>query len=91
MVGISHCAHNQTDFAAYVRKESAEVDALRAKPNADPDEIERRTDQLNFDIRTFDERTKSLTYVCEVPTILEQRLYQLMKTAAESLPGEKKK
>ena len=91
MVGISHYARNQTDFAAYVRKESAEVDALRAKPNADPDEIERRTDQLNFDIRTFDERTKSLTYVCEVPTILEQRLYQLMKTASGTLADQNKK
>jgi hypothetical protein len=43
-----------------------------------------------MDIRTFEERTKSLTYVCEVPTILEQRLYQLMKTVAGTLAENKK-
>jgi hypothetical protein len=85
MVGIGHYAHNQADLAAYVRKESSELDAFRAKPGADPDEVERRTDKLNFDIRTFQERVQSLTYVCEVPTVIEQRLYQLTKTVAESL------
>jgi hypothetical protein len=90
MSGISHYAHNQADLAAYVRKESSEVDAFRAKPDADPDELDRRTDKLNMDIRTFEERSKSLTYVCEVPTVIEQRLYQLMKTVAGTLADNKK-
>ncbi|MDN5928637.1 MAG: hypothetical protein L0I29_16335 [Hyphomicrobiales bacterium] len=90
MSGIGHYAHNQADLAAYVRKESSDLDAFRAKPDADPDEVERRTDKLNFDIRTFEERSKSLTYVCEVPTIIEQRLYQLMKTVAGTVAENKK-
>ena len=90
MSGISHYAHSQADLAAYVRKESSELDTFRAKPDADPDEVERRTDKLNMDIRTFEERTKSLTYVCEVPTVIEQRLYQLMKTVAGTLAENKK-
>ena len=89
MSGISHYAHSQADLAAYVRKESSELDAFRAKPDADPDDVERRTDKLNMDIRTFEERTKSLTYVCEVPTVIEQRLYQLMKTVAGTLAEKK--
>jgi hypothetical protein len=90
MSGISHYAHSQADLAAYVRKESSELDAFRDKQGADPDEVERRTDKLNMDIRTFEERTKSLTYVCEVPTVIEQRLYQLMKTVAGTLAENKK-
>jgi hypothetical protein len=91
MSGISHYAHSQADLAAYVRKESSELDAFRAKPDADPDELVRRTDKLNMDIRTFEERSKSLTYVCEVPTVIEQRLYQLMKTVAGTLADQNKK
>ncbi len=91
MSGISHYAHSQADLAAYVRKESSELDAFRDKPGADPDEVDRRTDKLNMDIRTFEERTKSLTYVCEVPTVIEQRLYQLMKTVAGTVTDQKKK
>lgn len=83
--GIGRYAHKQADLAAYVRKEESEVDALRAKPDANPDEVEKRTDQLNWDIRVFQERVQSLRYVCEVPTIIEQRLYALVKTVAGTL------
>ena len=72
-----------------LRKEASEVDALRAKPDADADEIERRTDQLKLATRIFKERVQSLTYVCEVPTMIEQRLYQLSKAVSETLAAKK--
>jgi hypothetical protein len=87
--GISRYAHKQLELAAGLRKEASDVDALRAKPDADPDEIERRTDQLNFATRIFNERVQSLTYVCDVPTIIEQRLYQLSKTVSDTLAAKK--
>ncbi|MFC3325768.1 hypothetical protein [Mesorhizobium cantuariense] len=87
--GISRYAHKQLEMAAKLRKEASDVDALRAKPDADPDEVTQRTDQLNFATRIFNERVQSLTYVCEVPTIIEQRLYQLTKTASEQLAAGK--
>ena len=87
--GIARYAHKQLELAAGLRKEASDVDALRAKPDADPDEIERRTDQLNWATRIFEERVQSLTYVCEVPTIIEQRLYQLSKTVSETLAAKK--
>ncbi|MER8464852.1 hypothetical protein [Mesorhizobium sp. M1396] len=83
---ISRYAHKQLEMAAKLRKEASDLDALRAKPDADPDEVARRTDQLNFATRIFNERVQSLTYVCDVPTIIEQRLYVLTKTASELLP-----
>jgi hypothetical protein len=87
--GISRYAHRQLEMAAELRKETSDVDALRAKPDADQDEIERRTDQLNFATRIFNERAQSLTYVCDVPTIIEQRLYQLSKTVSETIAAKK--
>lgn len=87
--GISRYAHRQLEMAAELRKEASDVDALRAKPDADPDEVARRADQLNFATRIFNERVQSLTYVCDVPTIIEQRLYQLTKTVSESLAARK--
>ncbi|KUM27154.1 hypothetical protein AU467_01770 [Mesorhizobium loti] len=87
--GISRYAHRQLEMAAELRKEASDVDALRAKPDADQDEVERRTDQLNFATRIFNERAQSLTYVCDVPTIIEQRLYQLSKTVSEMLAAKK--
>lgn len=89
IAGISRYAHRQLEMAADLRKQASDVDALRAKPDADPDEVERRTDQLNFATRIFTERAQSLTYVCDVPTIIEQRLYQLAKTVSETLAAKK--
>jgi hypothetical protein len=87
--GISRYARKQLEMAAALRKAASDVDALRAKPDADPDEIERRTEQLTFATRIFNERVQSLTYVCEVPTIIEQRLYQLSKAVSETLAAKK--
>jgi hypothetical protein len=85
MSGIGRYAHSQVLMADRLRKEGSEVDALRAKPDADPDEIARKTDRLVFETRIFDERVQSLTYVCEVPTLIEQRLYALAKVVAEEM------
>ena len=89
MTGIARYAHKQIEMAAQLRKTSSEVDALREKSDADPDDVERRTQQLTFATRIYQERVQSLTYVCDVPTIIEQRLYQLNKTVAEALAPKK--
>ncbi len=81
--GIARYAHNQVELAKRLRKEASELDALRAKADASATEITDRTDKLNWETRIFDERVQSLTYVCEVPTLIEQRLYALAKTVAE--------
>ena len=57
-----------------------------AKPDTDMPRSQERTDRLTWETRIFEERVQSLTYVCEVPTLIEQRLYALAKTVAEVLP-----
>jgi hypothetical protein len=86
--GIARYAHNQLELAARLRKEASELDALRAKPDADAMEIERRTYRLTWETRVFEERVQSLTYVCEVPTLIEQRLYALAKSILTALSGK---
>jgi hypothetical protein len=81
--GIGRYARNQLELAARLRKEASEVDSLRDKPDADASEIAARTDRLTWETRIFEERVQSLTYVCEVPTLIEQRLYALAKTVNE--------
>jgi hypothetical protein len=85
--GIGRYAHNQLELAARLRKEASEVDSLRNKPDADANEIALRTDRLTWETRVFEERVQSLTYVCEVPTLIEQRLYALAKTVSEVMKG----
>jgi hypothetical protein len=86
--GIARYARKQLELAARLRKEASEVDALRAKPDADVNEIALRTDRLTWETRIFEERVQSLTFVCEVPTLIEQRLYALAKAISEVLSSE---
>ncbi|WP_394890663.1 hypothetical protein ACG873_04655 [Mesorhizobium sp. AaZ16] len=83
--GIARYARKQLELAARLRKEASEVDALRTKPDADVNEVALRTDRLIWETRIFEERVQSLTYVCEVPTLIEQRLYALAKAISEIL------
>ena len=87
MSGIGRYARNQLELAARLRKEASEVDAMRGKPDANVNEIAARTDRLTWETRIFEERVQSLTYVCEVPTLIEQRLYALAKTVNEVMKG----
>ncbi|SFB14268.1 hypothetical protein SAMN03159496_01950 [Rhizobium sp. NFR07] len=84
--GIARYAHRQRDMASELRRESSALDVLRNKSGADGNEIAVRTERLTFQTRIFQERVHSLTYVCEVPTLIEQRLYALVKTLTEAPP-----
>lgn len=84
--GIGRYAARQRDLAAQLRQEASAVDALRENPGADANQVALRNDRLVFETRIFQERVQSLTFVCEVPTLIEQRLYALAKTVAETLP-----
>lgn len=87
--GIARYAHSQRTMAESLRREASQIDALRAKPDANANEVAVRTERLKFQTRIFQERVQSLTFVCEVPTLIEQRLYALVQTllkAADEAP-----
>lgn len=86
--GIARYAHRQRNMASALRQEASAVDLLRARPDADQSEIARRSDRLTFQTRVFQERVQSLTFVCEVPTLIEQRLYALAKTISDLLAAK---
>ena len=77
--GISRYANKQRDLAADLRREASEVDKLRRTSDVDQSEFAKRIERLKWETRIFEERVQSLTFVCEVPTIIEQRLYSLSK------------
>jgi len=85
IAGIARYAHRQRDMAALLRREAAAVDALRANSDMDQADVAQRNERLIFQTRVFQERAQSLAFVCEVPTLIEQRLYALAKTIAAML------
>ncbi|WP_206453150.1 hypothetical protein [Aurantimonas marina] len=85
MAGIERYGAKQKALAQRLREESAEFARLRQRPDASPTKIEEARQALVWDTRIFDERRQSLTYVCEVPVLIEQRAFGLGRAIASAL------
>jgi hypothetical protein len=80
--GIERYARRQRELADKIKAERAELDALHAKLNPSEEESARIKDlerAFQWDTRVFDERRESLSYVCESPVLLEQRIFSLAR------------
>ena len=82
VAGIERYARRQGALASRIGDATAELNALRKKQDrseADDAKITALEEQLLWDTRVFDERQQSLSYVCESPVLLEQRLFALSR------------
>lgn len=80
--GIERYAQKQRALAARIKERTAELSGLRRKDQLSESErarVAELNEQLAWDSRVFDEREQSLTYVCESPVLLEQRLFALAR------------
>jgi len=84
--GIGRYARRQKSLADKIETQSAELDTLPVNGTA---EQKARRDELDemqtWDTRIFQERERSLRYVCELPVLLEQRAYAIGKEIAGHL------
>lgn len=76
--GIERYARKQRALSDRIKEESLKISATQQdmasqmSPDGQKDQ-----EALNWDTRIYEERSQSLTYVCETPVILEQRAFDL--------------
>ena len=58
---------------------------MQRDPASSNNDIENARQALLWDTRIFNERRESLTYVCEVPILIEQRAFGLARAIAGAL------
>ena len=85
MAGLERFGDGQKQLAELLRMENADLAKMRSTSNADPAQLEQRLEQLNWNLRIFNERQKSLSSVCEVPVLIEQRLFVLSREIQKAL------
>lgn len=86
MGGIGRYGHKQVDLAAQIEARRAKMAGMEAAASPDFDAIDVEEKALDWDSRIFTDRQQSLTYVCETPVILEQRVFALGRAIASHLP-----
>ena len=86
MGGIKRYARRQAALADQIKAKSLKEASL-SRHSPLTDENKQRLSQLGeeiaWDTRIYEEREQSLTYVCEAPVLLEQRLFQIGRHISE--------
>ncbi len=80
IAGIKRYSRRQKALADKIADKIAALKRLSA--DGAPDAVARRKEleeELVWDARIFDDRQRSLSYVCEQPVLLEQRLFALAR------------
>jgi len=85
MNGIDRYARAQKSLAEQIRTDQTRLSDLNSS-NGDPQQVSALTDDLVTQVRIFNVRRHSLTYVCEVPTLIEQRLGTLARAIQAEIP-----
>ena len=85
IAGLEKFGSGQKQLATALRDENAKLSAMRDDAQADPGKLIQLNEQLLWNLRIFDERQKSLRFVCEVPVLIEQRLFALSRTIQSAL------
>jgi len=85
--GLMRFGRKQKALAAKIRAENAEI---QKSPDSSSPVGPATTEgnpqtKLEWDLRVFDEGRLSLTYACEAPTLVEQRLFSLARAIQNNL------
>jgi hypothetical protein len=85
MNGIERFSRKQKAAADDIREEAQKLREIQDKPNADQAQTEDLASRLAWQTRIFEDRRKSTSYVCEVPVLIEKRLFDLGKAIEDAL------
>jgi len=88
MSGIERFQQRQKARAAEIERQSAALRQLREQAANDErarSELRAAEEKYDWDVRVFTERQQSLSLACEVPVLIEQRLFALARAIRERM------
>ena len=85
MNGIERLARKRTELADKIRADVLNLQALQRAPAQDQAKIGELANEIEWETRIFEDRRKTISYVCEVPVLIEQRLFGLARIIQKSL------
>ena len=85
MNGIERFSRQQKQFADRIRSETLQLRDLQDAANHDQSKADEVANRIEWDTRIFEERRKTISYVCEVPVLIEQRLFALAREIQQSI------
>jgi hypothetical protein len=84
MDGLERTARKEMDLGGKIKSDVVELRTLEDQPKADQAKVKALTDEIEWSTRIFEDRRKSIRYVCEVPATIEQRLFALARAIQQA-------
>lgn len=84
--GIERYAAKQRELSERIDARRAEFAQIEAAEEPDFDRLDELEAESDWDERIFNDRAQSLTYVCESPVLIEQRVYAIAQTLLRHAP-----
>jgi hypothetical protein len=85
IVGIERYTRRQREFAGRIRADTLKLREMQAAASQDPKRAEEIAQQLEWETRIFEDRRRTISSVCEVPVLVDQRLFALGRTIQEAM------
>lgn len=85
MDGLERVARKEMDLSGKIESDVSDLHTLEDKPDADQAKIKALASEVEWSTRIFEDRRKTIRYVCDVPTTIEQRIFALARAIQQTL------
>jgi chromosome segregation ATPase len=85
MNGLERLARREKELAEQIRSDTSALHELQDKSAPDQSKIDELANRVGWNTRIFEDRRKSIRYACEVPVVIEKRLFALSRAIQQSL------
>ncbi len=86
IAGLDRFGVRQKELAAGIREDNAKLRQLQEDPAAGSGAVNQMVQRVTWEAEVFQDRRQSLSYACDVPGKIEQRLFALARTIQQELP-----
>jgi len=80
MNGLERLQRHQRELADRIKSDAAALHELQDNPKPDQTKLDELSNRIEWSTRIFEDRRKTVRYACEVPVIIERRLFALGRT-----------
>jgi hypothetical protein len=84
MNGLERSARTEKELAEQIKSDVSALHELQDKSPPDQSKIDELNARVEWEMRIFEDRRKSIRYACEVPVIIEKRLFALTRTIRQT-------
>lgn len=85
IAGLDRFGARQKELAAQLRNDNEKLRGLQADSGSGAGEINQTTQRVTWEAQVYQDRRQALSYACDVPGKIEQRLFALARTVQELL------